>query len=298
MTDQAPYPIPPDAAAPTEPKHVVMFSGDDPVIIAVDTTASMNAIDAPERASRMAYAVERVDELIGRLPIATRVTLVTFDDHVTELVRDTTGPQVLRDALGQLTGGGAVSNTGRVLEYVALELLRSDLGAIRTVEPPTLVIITDGYPDDAVRWQAWLDYVLDHGLVRGVHVLGLGYAGSEHLDADRFACGALGGRTAAVDASSPRVWVSPLGASTEIRLSTRTQSDKPEPARAPTVPPSLAPPSPSLADAAPRATDPRPTGPGDDHGTEYVAPAKHGPAAPVSPAKATTPEHRQPKSRR
>jgi uncharacterized protein YegL len=228
-----------------EPKHVATFSGDQPIIIALDTTASMQAVHIQsDGRTRYQYALERIDELLGRMPRDTRVTIVTFDATAHELAVELTGPQA-RAALQLVTNTsvptGATSNHGRALETV-LETFHNTRRAsarINMLMPEvTVLYVTDGIPDDAWRLEAFLREALRTHVVGSVIVLWVG------PDADEQTRSWFGADDHPDDAFKGHVSFLPLTEDTEIRMSTRTQSDAPERAKHPTVPPSISPPKP------------------------------------------------------
>jgi uncharacterized protein YegL len=297
-----------------EPKHVATFSGDKPIIIALDTTASMQAphIQSDGR-TRYQYALERIDELLSRVPRDTRVTIVTFDAVAHELAVELTGPQA-RAALQLVSpAAGATSNHGRALEVVLETFYNTRRASSRInmlMPEATVVYVTDGIPDDAWRLEAFLREALRTHVVGNVVVLWVG------PDADEQVRAWFGADDHPDDAFKGRVSFLPLTEDTEIRMSTRTQSDAPERAKHPTVPPSISPPKPDThaprnalkqavqemggvaldADDLQRHIDndePLPTVLQDDPrkpaATEYVDPKRHAPEPPAKHGKSTRP---------
>lgn len=180
----------------------VTINGDDPFIIALDTTASMNTADAPDGLTRLASAKQHLAEVLKRLPAPTKVTVLTVGAGVQAIVADATALDA-RAALWLIDAAAARADFGRALEWAVLE----------TSGPATVVVVADAGPDDQPRYDAWRAYDQAHGARLNVVELNL--------------------------ADAPGL--SPRGL--EWAIKTRTQSDKPEAAKAPTIPPSISPPS-------------------------------------------------------
>lgn len=238
----------------TQPTHIVMFPGNDPLIVAIDISASMHLPElhgAAAASSRMTATKEVVGDLIRRLPRDTPVTLLTVGRDVTVLCHAVPGVQA-RANLMLVEAGSAVCFAGLALEWALREHLQPRLvappnaptapdGTARingnmvydgyTATRANFVFVTDGeVGEDAVRWEAHRDLNAKHGSPLCVTVLTLG--------------GAKGGDYVAGGGGNSRAMHAPL-ADVELRLSVPTGSDRPgdvEPAKRPTAPPSLSPP--------------------------------------------------------
>ena len=214
----------------TDTKHTAaLLNGDDPLIIAIDATASMNtrvgAADQP--VTRAQYARERAEELLKRIPKTTRCTALAYGTALYALAVDTTAIQA-RASLMVMLIGEAQNNAGLVLEWCLQTYLHGQLRA-------TLVLITDGAADDPRRWEAWHALNARYGNALHINVLTLG-----DVDGSAYTLGASSHFTA------------PL-ASVEFQLKTHTKSDRPDIAHADTMPPSIAPPDQRLVRVAPAA---------------------------------------------
>jgi hypothetical protein len=243
-----------------------MFPGNDPLIVAIDISASMHL---PEGAanSRMAAAKEVVGDLIRRLPRDTPVSVLTIGRDLNVLCAAVPGVQA-RANLMLVEAGAAVCHSGLALEWALREHLQPRLvapsdvpvapdgvrrinGLMRydgyTATRANFVFVTDGeVGEDAVRWEAYRDLNAKHGSPLCITVLTCG--------------GANGDEYVARGAANTRAMSAPL-ADVELRLSVPTGSDRPgdvESAKRPTVPPSLAPPERNpLGVAAVSSDDPR-----------------------------------------
>lgn len=202
----------------------VTINGDEHIIIALDTSASMHTQDAPTGGTRMGYARERAAELIKRLPKDTQVTVLGVGLMLNVMARATTGigARAALTVLGFMDGG---CNPARALEWCLREL--------RGQQRATLMLFTDGLPDDPDGWIAWSLYnQFERESALAVHVLTLG----EITAPGRF-YPLPGGK-------SERRSVTALERA-ELRLGTHNKSDRPDAAHAPTVPPSISPPEPA-----------------------------------------------------
>lgn len=199
-----------------------ILSSNEPLIVALDATGSMQvAHDPADPATRAQYAQERLRDLFERLPRETQVTLVAFGHDVYVIGTDLTGQQAL-ELVNGVAPNAAVSNTGKVVEWALTEFLRGQQRA-------TLLIVTDGPPDDTARWEAWTHYNALQGNPLAIHVLTLGDVDDEaawNLRGDRHSIGKL--------------------ADNELMLGkpASTPPDGSDPAKADTEPPSVAPPTP------------------------------------------------------
>jgi hypothetical protein len=225
----------------------LIVNSNEPLVIALNVTGSMVKRDAPARAegdgkslTRLEYAIERIDELLQRLPSETEVTMLVFGSNVRPLCFAVPGPNA-RAALAGIDAADAGSSAGAMLEW----LLHTTL--VKGQRRASLLLITDHEPADRIRWEAYAHYnaTLQQNQL-AIHVLTVG-----DTDLDPEAFNALG--------RSERHSVSPLFGS-EIMLG-KPASSPPgvDAARANTEPPSVAPPQ--------------------HRDNEYVAPAKHAPAA-------------------
>lgn len=211
----------------------LILESNEPLIIAIDTTGSMVKRDVrlqvgaegatPGPHARFDYARERVAELLERLPRDTEVTLLSFSGTVVPHGFAMSGKQASA-ALGIIEANGSESNTGLVLDWIWHSTL------VQGQRRASLVIITDGEPSDRVRFEAYAHYNALQDNRLAVHILTVG---DEPIEALAFS--AIG--------RSERHSFGAL-ASTELMVG-KAASTPPglDPARAPTQPPSVSPPS-------------------------------------------------------
>lgn len=243
----------------------IIQNANEPLFIGLDVTGSMNIADAPECQTRLAYAIQRLDDLLSRLPDTTEVTLVTVGAGITELCL-AQSPAVAKAQLADLTAADAMCHTGMLLERCMMCYLRGQ-------QRGTLLLITDGMPSDPVRYEAWKHFNALYESHLAIHVLTLGH--TDNPVADQLFYIGHAPRYEQKRSDYHHVNVSERHSYAPLRDSElmfgRPASAPPEggdAATAPTQPPSVAPPTP-----APR----------EDKPTEYVAPAKHAPAATRTP---------------
>jgi len=213
----------------TEPTNIVMFPGNDPLVVALDVSSSMLAYEPALNASRFEAARATLSDVIKRLPRDTPVTVLTFGDELNVLARDVSSVQARACLMvAQANRGG--TKTGFVLEWLFTRYMQHSSGASARLghARANLLVVTDGTPDDLPRWEAWSDYNAKYGNPVCVTVLTCG-------DAVEMAHAMI---PAASHGTAMRA---PLH-DVEIRLSVPTGSDRPDSERRPTVPPSLSPP--------------------------------------------------------
>lgn len=188
----------------------IVLQSNVPLYVALDHTGSMSTRDAPDDKTRMDYARERLAELFKRCPREMEVTLLRLGSQRSVLSYRSTGIQA-RAALMLAQPTDAATLTGDMLEWV--------LDTLRGQERATLLIVTDGAPDDGMRYEAYAQWNVTLGESRvEIIVLTLG-------DLDTSFIGA-------------HVW---RFDQVELLLA-RTASDRPD-GKADTMPPSVAPPS-------------------------------------------------------
>lgn len=201
----------------------VVLQTNIPLYVALDHTGSMSTRDAPDDKTRMGYAAERLADLFKRCPREMDVTLIGLGSQRRVLSFHSTGIQA-RAALMLAQPTDAATLTGDMLEWV--------LHTLRGQQRATLLIVTDGAPDDTMRYEAYAHWnaALNESRLE-IIVLTLG-------DLDASFIGA-------------HVW---RFDQIELLLA-RTASDRPD-GKADTLPPSVAPPSVSPLAAAEQVETP------------------------------------------
>lgn len=200
--------------------------------IGVDSSGSMNTRDAPNNRTRIAYACERLSEVLKRLPREQHVTLLRIGGDLQTRARNvlswrSTGTQACA-ALGMLQNACADAEvfTGDALEFVldAIDMTPGAPGA-------TLLLVTDGAPRDVQRFEAFAQWNALHDSRLSIAVLLLG-----GCDPEPFRC---------IFGSSKSSVQHFIGELTDVEdFLVKVTSVKPDAAHPETQPPSVAPPTP------------------------------------------------------
>jgi hypothetical protein len=196
-----------------EIEHTVEFDAHHHVIVAINTSAAM--------ADHMQRVHEVIGDVIRRLPDTTEVTVMSAGRIAWHCTRGT--PRQARAALYLTQAFDPAFAGGDVLDWC------TDRDKYEVApERNTLLIVTCERPDDFTRWQAYA--YLNHARREPIAIVVLtvgDYDGSDMM----------------LPAVTRRMINAPL-VGTRFLIRTPTGSDRPDLAHAPTVPPSLAPPSP------------------------------------------------------
>lgn len=123
------------------------------VIIVIDRSASMSALDAAEQglpaASRLGAAKREAAELVGRLlgigGGRTRIMLITFADQAQTLVNYTRDAGQLRDAINAIEPTDQPGRLDAALKVVDAFAAQGDEDS--TPDPPRVILLSDGSLD-------------------------------------------------------------------------------------------------------------------------------------------------------
>lgn len=201
-----------------KPSYRITIDSEQRLYVVVDVQ-TMHRLDAAPWLPH-----DALSDVFRRLPETTDVTLISAG-QMTWWAEHTTPSRALRALAEMLTRcvDAHGFHPGAVLEYVTAGISGDDA--------PTLLVVTSVPPDDMNAWHAYAHLNIARGEPIGIGVLTVGdYDGGEMML----------GRMAA---RPPRRMCAVPLIDTTFMIRTPTGSDRPDLARAPTVPPSLSPPS-------------------------------------------------------